>query len=413
MYRSILKIKILILFVFFVSECQGVTKKASIENIFRSIERNQIKKDSTIKYIIATSGLNYRKKPSGEILGKLPLNTKVTIIERTGIFQEIIGEEKPIKGEWVGVLFRNLSKRVYVFDAFLSEKKYVKPLTIFDFQSYQVKNKNYGFVVLTDSYPWNNNKKIIKTEFLGNTPIKHHELKNRYRKNFLHSMKIKETDKVYIYNYKLDELKEFTVKELPLVAEPNPYGSDFPIEESDYLIGFDFKRKISADKTSLYYNSYVFIGEKNPFIRGGLVPVIWRKLIEKESPFVKLNKKSTYIFESKDSIEIYSFTNRNYKYYLKIKDKESMYTQAFHLIVKKGEDIVFDKEYTGSEGATPAPLAFGEKKERRYYEQWTGRLFKNKPPVIFGFMYYSFNCNGIDFLKSPSNSIWVKCDCRH
>jgi hypothetical protein len=46
-------------------------------------------------------------------------------------------------------------------------------------------------------------------------------------------------------------------------------------------------------------------------------------------------------------------------------------------------------------------------------EQWTGRLFKNKPPVSFGFEYQSFGYHGITLLSETEKEIWISCDNRH
>ena len=72
-------------------------------------------------YISAISGLNYRALPKGKILGKFLLNTKVSVVERTGVFQEIKDGENLLQGEWVGV--KKTEDTVYVFDGFLSKEK--------------------------------------------------------------------------------------------------------------------------------------------------------------------------------------------------------------------------------------------------------------------------------------------------
>ncbi len=73
------------------------------------------------KYVNAKSGLNYRNHPNGKVLGKFPNNVELNVIKSTNIFEEIKDEKKIIKGEWVGVTFKN--DTVYVFDAFLSPTK--------------------------------------------------------------------------------------------------------------------------------------------------------------------------------------------------------------------------------------------------------------------------------------------------
>jgi hypothetical protein len=45
--------------------------------------------------------------------------------------------------------------------------------------------------------------------------------------------------------------------------------------------------------------------------------------------------------------------------------------------------------------------------------QWTGKLFKDKPPVIFGLEWVSFGCPGITFLDRFVQDIGINCDNRH
>ncbi|EMS88521.1 hypothetical protein LEP1GSC074_3321 [Leptospira noguchii str. Hook] len=39
-------------------------------------------------------------------------------------------------------------------------------------------------------------------------------------------------------------------------------------------------------------------------------------------------------------------------------------------------------------------------------------MFKNRPPVIFGFFYEDYKCEDIDFLKLPKSGILISCDNR-
>jgi len=79
--------------------------------------------NNNVKYVIAKSGLNYRKKPKGEIIGKFEFGEEVEIVKNTNIFENIIDENKKIKGEWLGVVTKNQSDIKYVFDGFLANKE--------------------------------------------------------------------------------------------------------------------------------------------------------------------------------------------------------------------------------------------------------------------------------------------------
>lgn len=68
-------------------------------------------------FVKADNGLNYRDAPKGNILGKLPYNEKVDIVEYTGLKEEIKDGENIVKGEWVKII-RNDSL-FYIYSGFL------------------------------------------------------------------------------------------------------------------------------------------------------------------------------------------------------------------------------------------------------------------------------------------------------
>lgn len=80
------------------------------------------KKKAEKYYVSAESGLNYRQSPKDKILGKFDLNQTVSVIYRTGVFQDIEDNNKIIKGEWVGI--QKANDTVYVFDGFLTKQKF-------------------------------------------------------------------------------------------------------------------------------------------------------------------------------------------------------------------------------------------------------------------------------------------------
>ena len=76
------------------------------------------KKKEEIKYVTAKTGLIFRDKPKGKRLGSFSYGSKLKILKRTGVFQEIKNEGKLLKGEWIEVN----TDGTYVFDGFLSEE---------------------------------------------------------------------------------------------------------------------------------------------------------------------------------------------------------------------------------------------------------------------------------------------------
>ncbi len=372
-----------------------------------------VQEKDSLYYVIAISGLNYRATPKGKVLGKFPLNTKVEIVERTGIFQEIKDEGQLKKGEWVGV--KKEQTRVYVFDAFLANKKYTPPFNIYNFNSYEKKPKSIGFIVLTDSFPWSyDDDNFVDDAYLGENDIVRHKLSSTYRARFLKGLKIKETDKVFIFNYVLDTILTLKVKELSLLAEPNPYGSNKPISSSDYLIGFDLEKKLGNNKVRDYYSSFVYVGKENPFVTNNIKPIVWKETTTTTFPVFNLKEYQEYL--SKDELsflknskpnKVFIFENDFYTYFL------GDYNQRFRcLVIQLNNKTVFSNLLYEGENGSFAPLSIAGK-ENEYNEQFTGKIFKNKPPVLFGFMYYSFSCSGIQFLDNKQKSIRILCDNRH
>jgi len=78
-------------------------------------------------------------------LSKFQFNKQITIVEYTNIFQEITNEGSTIKGERLATKKHN--KIVYVFDGFLSDKKWVKEMRfIVDSKDkrYKMYNRNHS-----------------------------------------------------------------------------------------------------------------------------------------------------------------------------------------------------------------------------------------------------------------------------
>ena len=281
-----------------------------------------------------------------------------------------------------------------------------KDLIIYPLSTYdKVANQPTGFIPLTDAFPWSEHKDsiAISSEYLGNYEgTEFHTLNEKYRSRFLQLMKIKETDNVFIYNYRLDSIYTFQVKDLPLLAHITVYGADGPIRPFDYLIGFDLQNFLPIKEFDVYYNALVYVGSENPFNTGKLKPILWKKIGPNEFPKEVKSKSITATKISK----LYKYQMNSMDYYL-INDN--------HLVIVETatKKLITEAIFTEGESTSRATLSFANSINENAPEQWTGNLFKNKPPVFFGFTYESFGCTSINFIENPSNSIYLHCDNRH
>ncbi len=277
-------------------------------------------------------------------------------------------------------------------------------LIIYPLNSYEkMEGQTTGFIPLTDSYPWSNHKDSISIspEYLGNNEMKvFHVLSPKYRTRFLNIMKIKETDKVFIYNFRMDSIHTYSVKDLPLLAHITIYGADAPISPEDYLIGFDLQNALQIKDFSDYYDALVYVGTENPFQKGKIKPIIWKKMDANQFP-----KDVKTKFASKIN-KLYKFQLNNFDYYL-------LNENQLVIIDKSTGKVISETIFEEGESASLAELSFTNKKNEYAHQQWTGVLFKNMPPVFFGFLYESFGCTSINFIEKPANSIYIHCDNRH
>lgn len=279
-------------------------------------------------------------------------------------------------------------------------------LKIYPLSSYdKTEGESSSFIALTDFFPWSDHpdSTVISNDYLGdNTQQEFHILNAKFRTRFLKKLDISESDSVYIYNYRLDKFYTFAVKNLPLLAHITVYGADAPLSQYDYLIGFDLEKVLPIKNISSYYDAFVFVGNKNPFISGGLKPIIWKKIDAKQFPKEISSKK---IAKTKIT-KLYEYQWNNFTYYLINETHLAIVESSSNKLIT--ETIFEEGESTGL-----APLSFKNQQNEYGPQQWTGNLFKNKPPVFFGFTYESFGCPSINFIDKAGKEIYINCDNRH
>ncbi|WP_397362348.1 hypothetical protein [Olleya sp. R77988] len=361
-------------------------------------------------YVSANSGLNYRDQPNGKILGKIEINTPITIAKKSGVFETIKDFEKEIKGEWVGIYKGN--DTVYVFDAFLSKNKvngefqYVQPklkdstLTILSLHGYErQQNKWSYFLALAD----NPNDYLYNPEKLDDETYTAFNKEERLK--FFKTNKINQLDTVFVYS--INKIYKLVVKDLGVVSVPDGYGSGF-------RVGLDLHGKVKNVE-------FAYLGKENPFIEKQLMPIVWNKIDKKSVPnsFNKQSIHSSYRwwYNDVELVNSYKYSNKEFDFYLQ--ELKRNYSKDYYLVIidSKTKEFVLENLYSDSESTSPASLSFvniNNKKQDGYkHEQWTGYLFKDKPPVVFGFQYHSFGCPSINFIETPKTYVPIYCDNRH
>lgn len=272
-------------------------------------------------------------------------------------------------------------------------------------------NKKVGIVSLSDKYPLSehpDSSAIPSLENVDSHGLLYFALDSIYRKRFLSKNNISELDSLFIYDYSTDTLCSFPVNKLRVVAYLNIYMSpeDCPCNQKDYMIGFEVAKTSLNGLGKYFSNALVIIGKENPFVQGRMKRVQWKKIESKNFPTMPINAADASMIRNYQSIagSHYFYKHDNLLYYLQEFVKGGG-VDAMRLLVlnAKTKEFICERIYFDSEGGYLASIT----------SQWTGKLFKNKPPVIFGFEHFSFGCSGIVVLKSKENDMVINCDNRH
>ena len=390
--------------------------------------------------VTAKSGLTIRKEPNpdGQKLGKLPYNAVVEVIETTDFALTITDEGKQLSGNWVKVSFANIPEvssedtTGFVFDGYLQKgKKNTSSNTTNDGRklelyklsgSIETPNGKVGFVSLTDGYVFKDDDKssLIAKEYLGEQEPKehnYHELNDVYRGRFLKSLSIKETDSLFIYHFLSDAIISSIVSAMPVVAKTKPYRSGFPLQESDYMIGFEIGQSVFDMNVIKNFSSttLVSVDPENPFVRGRLRPVLWEEVAASRFPMVQQVVTDSTDFMERVPNKTFEFTTADLRYFLQNRFKNGkLFARHFKVLDLKSDTLLYDKIFASGKGAALLSLNIvNNKKKNRRIAIWTGKLFKNKPPIITDLVSHSFGCPIIYFLDQSESPLEIRCDNRH
>ncbi len=368
------------------------------------------------KYVDAPSGLNFRDVPKGKILGKLPDNLRIQILEVTDVTSDIEDSGKSISGNWVKIKAERAVG--YVFDAFLKDeyreieyKDTINELSIFSLSMYYDEENNYyPFVSLTDDF-WNMRfpevaKEYEENDYQETNKEYSYPVRDKERSKFLNNREIKETDYLFIYNFRKNQLKTFKVKNLLLFSHESIYGGS-------YLTGFDLKDLIDTSEIS-YENTFAHIGKENPFEIGKVKSIQWKLIDNKKVPKIELvynsfYKSSNYIVE----LAYHDTQEENDYYYVNLKFLDNDYKGTFLFVTSPFKKLLYETEITSGESRSAKFYMDDLKSDNINVGHYTGQLFKNKAPVIYGLYDISFGCPGIDFIDKDEKTIYIQCDNRH
>lgn len=291
----------------------------------------------------------------------------------------------------------------------------ISKLELYEFSTKETNNKEVtGFVSLSDNYhpdslaiPNMANKEITEAEYFV--------LDSIYRERFLLSTGISETDSLFIYNYAYDILKSFHIKDLKVVASLSNYveSDSWPYTQEDYMIGFELKDKLLPRIQNFSNHTLVSTGQESPFVQGEMKPLKWKRISSQKFPPGSINlKRASNSFQFKIG-NAWTFKSTDFHYYLKELTRNK-FTVAYYLLVQKAgsKEIVKEKIYYESEGESLTSLNKKEESKENQ-NQWTGKLFKDLPPVMFGFQYHSFGCPGLTILEKTKCDLEINCDNRH
>lgn len=309
-----------------------------------------------------------------------------------------------------------------------SQTTYIKDLNLFWIRDLEENaRQRVGLISLSDIYPLSEHPDslaIPRIENIENQNLLYFKLNSTFRKRLLSKTNISETDSVFIYDYSTDVLLSFSVSKLNTVAYLNIYMDvkDCPCSQSDYMIGFEVPKSNLKGLGKYFSDALVFIGKENPFVQGQMKSIVWKKIKNEKFPIEKSNLPELQRqLSHKNAVkeQAYLYEIENYQIYIQDYTQQNNLTrvQNRHLIVidKLTTNVVNELMFINSEGASLAPLNFGINNTNYpdLKEQWFGKLFKDKPEVIFGFQWVSFGCPAIMYINSNDKFIEINCDNRH
>lgn len=291
----------------------------------------------------------------------------------------------------------------------LTTVDYIKGEPEFDFISlsddlYLYNDKNQESIFLIPSGERNNYE---KEQYL---------LTGSYRAKLLELIGISEDDTVFIYDYIKNDLKSFPISWLNTFAVVNTYYHGYePYKLAAYMFGF----KLETNLFENYSTAIVYIGKENPFAQQPLTPLFWHKINKKEFPVLESDDEITSLMPVWDPEKLLKGDNYmaeadGLRFFIQnYQNPSNNETYIRHLIILDANSNILTNVVHGyGEGGMLLPLTTSADDEEIY--QWTGKILKNEPSVIFDFSSEAFSCRPLFQFIHPQHQFFVpRCDCRH
>lgn len=291
-------------------------------------------------------------------------------------------------------------------------------IAVYQLQNFEkAKGVSIAFVSLSDSYTLNEHpdtSAVPDVSAMNPMAARYFRLENVYRERFLTGVNLSEKDSVFINDYAKGKLHAIAVHEVPVLAVLNQYADEdeYPYTQEDYMIGFEVPPGKLQGLSENYANTFVATGKENPFAQGKLQPLQWKVITPAEFPIIVF-KDSASTRDMKMG-NAYQAENESFRFYIQEYLKNDELFARRLLVFNASEKEPLRKAfYFNTESTGHAPLNNVNSENDPGMYQWTGNLFKNKPPVLFGFLFHTFGCPEISFLHKRERDLYIRCDNRH
>lgn len=243
--------------------------------------------------------------------------------------------------------------KIFHFEEYLPDgRKPIKMIYLYTYQGY-----------LENLIPNASQEMLAENSYLQSYTLEHQGI--TFSKN----------DKIFVYDTLRETIKIIDINKLNIIACRLTGDNDDPLY-AIYGIGFEWTKDFSG---------IVSIGRKNPFIKRKLHKIAWKEVEQEDFPNEEFHaidtvfdwhcNQSPWCDDYKPG-KVYKYEREGLSYLIKNLGPESDAAVRFLVVVDKNNgtilfhDIDFNDEF---HNLNEVPYT------------WTGKLFKGKPRIIFGF----------------------------